>query len=218
MTKIPVSPSRPIALQRIREILHRYVPSPSEQVCYKIQIYIELIAKWCRRMPLTTILDPEEIVRFHFGESIFALSVTGTVRNGRLADVGTGAGFPGLALKMADEAMPVILIESNRRKCAFLHEVIRSLALREAEVVSARFEDAEVERATLSVVTCRALGAHASLLRWARGKLKPGGSVVLWLGEEDAESIPRSPGWQWGQPQLIPDTRARYILKGVRGE
>lgn len=213
-----VSPTRPIALQRIREILERYAPSPPEQIGNKIQIYIDLLSRWRRRMPLTSLLDPEDIVRFHFGESIFALSVMDVDRNGRLADVGTGAGFPGLALKLADETLSVLLVESNKKKCAFLHEVIRRLSINDAKVIATRFESAEIEGESLSLVTCRALGGHASLLGWAREKLKLGGSVVLWLGDEDAKSIARKSGWQWGRPELIPNTRGRYILKGVRGE
>lgn len=216
MTKVP--PTRPITLQRIRQILSKYAPPPSEEICYKIQIYIDLLVKWSRRMPLTALLDPEQIVRFHFGESIFALAIMDADRNGRLADVGTGAGFPGLALKLADEAISALLIESNRKKCAFLHEVIRRLSIKDAKVIATRFELAEIQRESLSFVTCRALGGHAPLLQWARDKLELGGSVVVWLGEADAKSVSRRSGWQWGRPELIPDTRGRYILKGVRSE
>lgn len=218
MTKMPVPPARPITLQRTQEILERYVPSPPEQICNNIQIYIDLLLKWRRRMPLTALLDPEEIVRFHFGESIFAFSVMNAGGNGRLADVGTGAGFPGLALKLADETISVSLIESNKKKCVFLHEVIRRLSVNDAKVIAARFESAEIQPESLSFVTCRALGGHAPLLEWAREKLKPSGSVVLWLGDEDAKRVSRRLGWQWERPVLIPDTRGRYIVKGVRGE
>lgn len=201
--------------ERIRAILEGYFSPLPDHVEDKVRKYMNLLGLWGERVALTSIHDPAQVVRFHFGESIFALSLMGETSDGRLADVGSGAGFPGLALKLVAPELPVILIEPNKRKSAFLHEVIRELSLQGAEVTSIPFELAKSEQASLSFVTCRALGRHQALLEWARGILKPGGSVLLWLGQEDSADISRSIGWMWDGPVLIPGTAGRFVLKGT---
>ena len=81
-----------------------------------IREYIILLLKWNNLVSLTSITDPVDIVARHFGESMFAASLL-PFENGRLADVGSGAGFPGLALKILHNDLKVILIESNKKKC-----------------------------------------------------------------------------------------------------
>ncbi len=201
--------------EKIRAILEEYlspIPSRIEDQVWK---YMNLLELWGRKMPLTSVRGEEETVRFHFGESIFALSLMRERQNGRLADVGSGAGFPGLALKLAAPDLSVVLIESNKKKSAFLHEVIRDLSMNGAEVVSTAFEPARIEQESLSFVTCRALGRHQAILEWGKKKLKPGGSVLLWLGREDSREIVRDEGWAWGKPALIPHTEGRFIVRGT---
>lgn len=166
-------------------------------------------------MPLTSLRDPEEIVRFHFGESIFACTLFNGGLNGRLADVGSGAGFPGLAIKLFKRSISAALIESNKKKCAFLHEVVRSLDLKDVAVLPSRFELAAIPAASVDFITCRALAEHDAILEWARTKLAPGGSVLLWLAMEGCAGVSSSPGWRWDRPALIPGTRGRFILRGV---
>lgn len=202
--------------ERIRLILEDYLsPVPSgldEGVCK----YLELLDLWGRRMPLTSVRDHEQVIRFHFGESIFAISLMGDKLDGRLADVGSGAGFPGLAIELARPSLFTALIESNRKKCAFLHEVIRSLSIARAEVIPSPFETAEIAKASLSFVSCRAVGRHEAVLGWAKEKLQPGGSVLLWLGRGDATKICDRSDWRWDDPALIPGTSDRFVLKGAR--
>lgn len=199
--------------ERIRALLELYLsPLPSE-IEFKVQKYMELLEKWGAKMPLTSIHDPEEIVRFHFGESIFALSAA-DIGNGRLADVGSGAGFPGLALKLANPSLSVTLIEPNKKKCAFLHEVVRSLGLDDVRITPTGYECSQIGDNSLSFVTSRALGRHRSLLEWVRGKLVTDGSVLLWIGDLDAQTIRADSGWKWDHPVLIPETRERFLLRG----
>src|SRR5579863_1760181 len=105
----------------------------------KITAYISLLLRWNKAISLTTVTDPGEILRFHFGESLFASSFL-DLKNGRLADVGSGAGFPGLPLAMANQSLNVTLIESNAKKAAFLSEVTRSLELQDVTVARSRME------------------------------------------------------------------------------
>jgi 16S rRNA (guanine527-N7)-methyltransferase len=104
---------------QIERLLRGYGAATSPELTVKFNAYIELLLKWNRKIALTTVTDPEEIVKFHFGESLFATSHY-NLENSRLADVGTGAGFPGLALALAIPTLSVTLIESNLKKCAFL--------------------------------------------------------------------------------------------------
>lgn len=200
--------------ERIRAILEGYLSPVPDHLEDEVWKYMNLLEVWKGRMALTSIHDPEQVVRFHFGESMFALSLMGN-RNGRLADVGSGAGFPGSALKLAAPEVDVVLIEPNKKKSAFLHEVIRELSIRGAEVASIPFGSAKIDEASLSFVTCRALGQYQAVLAWAREKLRPGGSVLLWLGREDSAGISQITGWKWDEPALIPETSGRVILKGT---
>src|SRR5579862_8916516 len=110
-----------LTTSEIRALLLPYGFDASIETSGRIGLYVELLLKWNRKIALTTVTDPVEIIKFHFGESIFAIS-TGPCGKSRLADVGTGAGFPGLALALADSDLQVSLIESNLKKCAFLAE------------------------------------------------------------------------------------------------
>jgi len=136
------------------------------------------------------------------------------VENCRLADVGSGAGFPGLALKIAVPSAYVILIESNKKKCAFLSEAVRTLSLEGVEIRPERFEEILPESVGVNVVTARAVGELKRLLMWSRNALRPRGHLVLWLGADDAARIPRTPGWIWQPPVRIPDSQRRFVLIG----
>jgi len=180
----------------------------------KIRDYVELLIAWNRRVSLTSIEDPAEIVARHFGESILAAS-TVPIRNGRLADVGTGAGFPGLPLKIVSDELDVVLLEPNNRKCAFLNEVKRKLELDKVEVTRSRYEEySRNDAAPFDFVCSRALGDYRRLLRWAKTMLAPSGKVILWLGEEGSILVGRTPGWSWNLPIRIPESAKRVIQVG----
>jgi 16S rRNA (guanine527-N7)-methyltransferase len=152
-------------------------------------------------------------LRFHFGESLFALSML-PVEKSRLADVGTGAGFPGIPLAMARPSLDVRLIEPNAKKFAFLNEVFRKLSLANVTAVRARTADIQSPSDLFDIITARAVGQLDELVGWARDKLTPGGKLVLWLGDEDARHISRDIRFDWSTPVRIPHTERRFILEG----
>ena len=106
-------------------------------ICDQLVIYLELIMKWNARNNLTAIRTPEEIVRRHFGESLFVGAHLGEC--GTLLDFGSGAGFPGVPIQLLRPDVRVTLAESQGKKAAFLHEVVRSLGL-PSEVWAGRVE------------------------------------------------------------------------------
>lgn len=191
-----------------------YGASANAEVCSAIRAYIPLLLHWNRKISLTTVTDPLEILRFHFGESIYAASAF-INQNGRLADVGSGAGFPGIPLKLLIPALSVILIESNSKKAAFLAEAVRELGIEGVEVYRGRFEEFGVEGQEFDFITARALGIHEKLVKWAEGAIKVGGSLILWLGQDDALQVSKGKSWQWRKPLLIPGSHSRTVLVGV---
>jgi 16S rRNA (guanine527-N7)-methyltransferase len=198
---------------QISNALKPYGIAPSIDLIKGIRTYIELLLKWNRSISLTSVRDVEQILRFHFGESLIVLSML-PVEKSRLADVGSGAGFPGIPLAMASPSLKVTLIEANAKKYAFLNEVIRELRLRNAIALHTRMEDFKAPTRAFDVVTARALGKFESLLRWAQKELAPGGRIALWVGGEDATDISADSKWKWSAPLPIPSSRRRCILIG----
>jgi 16S rRNA (guanine527-N7)-methyltransferase len=205
----------PLSLEQIALALSPFTAGVpvSGDAMEKIGRYIELLAAWNQSMSLTAIDDKLEMAARHFGESIFAASAV-PLRFGRLADVGTGAGFPGLPLKIVCDGLSVVLLEPNLKKCAFLTEVKRELSLENVEVERSRYEEYRLGGPAFDFVCARALGDYRRLLRWAKTVLAPGGRVALWIGEEDSIVIGRTRGWSWDLPVRIPESSRRVIQVG----
>src|SRR5215468_3394031 len=161
-----VSPTLP-SMAVIRRALEEFkLPTYDDQVL-QIQQYIGILLAWNDKVSLTAIRDPLEMLYRHFCESMFA-GASVPVENGRLADVGSGGGFPGLPLKILRPGLQVFLIESNLKKATFLAEVIRETGLRDAQVLVRRYEELGEEVAPLDYVCSRALGEYTSFLEWAQ--------------------------------------------------
>jgi 16S rRNA (guanine527-N7)-methyltransferase len=198
---------------QIREALSPFSVSPTEDQVAKIREYTLLLLKWNRSVSLTSVTDPTEIVSRHFGESMYASTLL-PVENCRLVDIGTGAGFPGLALKIAYPSIDLILIESNKKKCAFLSETVRSLGFNDVEIRPDRFENIRPETILANFITSRAVGEFKQLLRWSMNALVPRGHLMVWVGSEDSTRIARTSGWIWLPAERIPDSQRRFILIG----
>jgi 16S rRNA (guanine527-N7)-methyltransferase len=183
----------------------------------QVQKYISLLLLWNQKISLTSIENPQELVSRHFGESFFGTKFIEN-RACRLADVGSGAGFPGLALKIVLPELQVFLIEQDTRKTTFLNEVIRALNLADAKVLRSPYEALSPEVASFDVIIARAIGDHKSLLKWAASRLSDPGQAVLWIGAEDAARLSELPSWKWRLPLAIPNSKNRVLLSGVPAE
>src|SRR2546430_1590121 len=203
-TASPAIPSMAV----IRRALEDFqLPAYDDQVV-QIQRYIKILLAWNDKVNLTAIRDPLEILYRHFCESMFA-GISVPIERGRLADAGTGAGFPGLALKILRPGLLVFLIESSIKKATFLAEVIRELGLKDVQVLVRRYEELGEELAPLDYVCARALGEFPTFLNWARSDLLAAKKVVLWIGANDQPEIQGIPGWEWRWAILLPKSLRR---------
>src|SRR5689334_3662421 len=163
MTTTSLTPPSAAAIQRA---MSEFSLQLNQEQVVQIQQYIKILLAWNDKVNLTAIRDPLEILHRHFCESMFGAPFL-PVEKCRLADVGSGGGFPGLPLKIMRPDLEVFLIESNVKKATFLAEVIRELGLTDAKVLVSRFEELGEEVAPLDFVCSRALGEFAKFLGWA---------------------------------------------------
>ena len=198
----------------ITELLAPFEVVVTSRQADQIQKYIGLLVFWNQKISLTSIDDTQEIVSRHFGESLFCAKFIPD-RPCRLADVGSGAGFPGLPLKILRPEMQVFLIEQDTRKAAFLNEVVRLLNLDTVKVLRTHYETMPPDLANFDFVTARAVGNHKLVLKWASPRLAEGGRVILMVGIDDATRIMTTKGWIWTNPYPVPQSRKRVILIGT---
>lgn len=135
----------------------------------------------------TTVTDPGGIVRDHLADSLVALELP-VVRDAMsVADLGAGAGFPGLPLAIALPAARVSLVEGNGRKCAFMAAAIEVCGARNATPVHARAEAWPEGIGSRDLVTARALAPLSVVAEYAAPLLTPGGTLVAWRGRRDPD-------------------------------
>jgi len=208
---VPAAPSSDTIHRALGEF---HLTATSEQV-QQIQRYTSLLLKWNDAVNLTAIRDPMEILYRHFCESMFAASVV-SLDNGRLADVGSGGGFPGLPLQILQPKLQVILIESNVKKATFLAEVVRELGLTGTRVLVSRYEELGEELTPLDFVCSRAVGEFSMFLNWAASVHVNAQKALLWVGGRDVEEIQGVSGWKWSEPVQIPQSLRLFLLVGSR--
>jgi 16S rRNA (guanine527-N7)-methyltransferase len=190
---------------RIAELLQPFLEgqSLSPEPLSSISTYIDILLRWNARINLTSIRDPEEIVTRHFGESLFAARhlfpsssspragakavdvspcppVPPVVNACKVADLGSGAGFPGLPIKLWAPQISLTLIESNHRKATFLREVVRALILTGINIQNARAETLPAH--SYDVVTLRAVERFEAVLPVAASLVAEDGRLALLVG------------------------------------
>jgi len=210
-TASPTLPSMAVIRRALEEFK---LPAYDDQVL-QIQQYIKILLTWNDKVNLTAIRDPLEILYRHFCECMFA-GISVPLEKGRLADAGTGAGFPGLPLKILRPGLQVFLIESNLKKATFLAEVIRELGLKEAQVLVRRYEELGEEITPLDYVCSRALGEYAKFLDWAHSDALGAKQMILWIGANDLPEIRKNLNWEWHEPIPVPNSLRRLILVGTK--
>jgi 16S rRNA (guanine527-N7)-methyltransferase len=242
---------------RIAELLRPFLDSSREvpvrsllpAQLQHISMYIDLLLRWNARVNLTSVREPEEIVTRHFGESFFAARhlfpapdqiPTEGSPGVHVIDVGSGAGFPGLPIKIWAPQVQLTLIESNQRKATFLREVVRSLTLTNVNVFagraaayptgqssgqsshhgssreSSRHDESSPDAKRFGdVVTLRAVEHFDSILPAAAVLVAPTGRLAILIGQAQlnrARQLVSS--FQWADPVKLPQSSSRFLLLG----
>lgn len=133
----------------------------------------------------TSVTDRDGVVRDHIADSLVALELEPVRSAKMLADLGAGAGFPGLPLAIALPRAAVSLVESNRRKCEFLAHTAAACEIENAAVVNARAEDWEAGVGRCDLVTARALAPLPVVAEYAAPLLSLNGTLIVWRGRRD---------------------------------
>jgi 16S rRNA (guanine527-N7)-methyltransferase len=150
--------------------------------------YADLLIERNTTTNLTAITMPADIATKHFLDSFTAVAVRTWTGRERTIDVGSGAGFPGLALRLALPATRVTLVESMGKKARFLEEVTSTLAIDGVEVKNERAEAlARTRRERYDVATARAVGTLGAIVEYLLPFLRVGGDAIAWKGRLDAE-------------------------------
>jgi len=202
---------------RLRQLLEPFGLDLSSAQAEQILAYLHLLLRWNQKINLTAIRSPEECVTRHFGESLFV--ARHIEFRGSLLDVGSGAGFPGLALKIVFPQLAITLLEPVAKKRAFLKEAARACGFGPVEVRGERLEGlaGTAPAPAFDFATMRAVGNLGVLVPLAAQCLKPGGSLLLWLTEEQAAGLSSTKsGLTWKEPLPIPLTRTGEIWQGIK--
>ena len=220
---------------------------PSSQLD-QISTYIDLLLRWNARINLTAVRHPEEIVPRHFGESFFLARhlfpasskpchpersegpasclasrlpqgvLTAPLHPPRVLDIGSGAGFPALPLKLWAPHIHLTLIESNHKKAAFLREVARALTLTNINVITDRAEvlAARPDFPQADIVTLRAVEHFDAILPQAVTFLAPKGTVALLITTPQVSQVLTLTKLRWQAQMNVPKSRSRVLLIGYK--
>jgi 16S rRNA (guanine527-N7)-methyltransferase len=200
---------------RLRQLLEPFGLDLSSTQTDQTLAYLHLLLIWNQKINLTAIRDPEECVTRHFGESLF-LAGHAQLR-GELLDIGSGAGFPGLALKIVFPGISVTLLEPVAKKRAFLKEAARACGFRQVDVRAERLEDFGHAPPAFDFATMRAVGNLEALIPLAARCLKPNGNLLLWLTTDQAAGLSSIKcGLTWGEPLPIPLSHSGAIYRGTK--
>ena len=205
--------------QRLADLLRPFLAEASPRLFEQLQRYLDLLLRWNSRINLTAVRDPEQIVTRHFGESLFAGQVLarhlGLGADTTLADVGSGAGFPGIPIKLLVPELDLTLIESHNKKATFLREVVRALGLEGVSVFCGR---AEQWTGTADIVTLRAVEQFARAMPLAARLVRDDGILCLLIGGgqlSQARSL-LGEGWTWPNLIAVPQSSSRKIAIAQR--
>jgi len=186
----------------------------SEHQLGLFQIYLDELWAWNQRINLTGLSNRKRIAFELFLDSLIPAPFL--AQRGTLLDVGTGAGFPGIPLKIYSPRLVVHLLDANFKKGSFLKQVVRLIGVNETAVITERVEEAEdfLLPEGYHIITARALARFGQALTWCAPKLAPGGLFVSYLGGR-AEAELRENQEIMGEHNLVLHKGISYVLPGM---
>ena len=176
-----------------KEKLSKKCPELTEEMQQQLEDYMKLLLEWNEKINLTAITEEDEIILKHFVDS---LTISKYIKEGKsIVDVGTGAGFPGIPLKIARKDLKVTLVDSLNKRILFLNEVIEKLGLKEIETLHYRAEEFgqnKKYRESFDIATSRAVANLSTLVEYLLPLVKVGGICICMKGSEIKEELENS--------------------------
>ena len=169
--------------------LELVVPGLDEPVLQQFVEYRALLLEWNRRINLISRRDESRIVQRHFLDSVGLLTAASFPSGSKVLDIGTGAGFPGVPMKIVRPDLSMTLIDSKRRKGLFLRHVCDTLKLSDVEVVVGRVEEVGRLKGPFDILVSRSVTDLTTLVRWSHGCWKRGARLIVIKGESVFQEV-----------------------------
>ena len=183
--------------------------------------YREIVASYSKRLNLVARRDVENLLETLVLESLLPLSWNACRLESPMIDIGSGAGIPGIPLRIANPGLFVVLLDSNRRKTLFLRRAVEMLRLDGIVVVNQRAEQISQDpqyQGHFGTLVSRATAPVADLLRWGAELLKPGGEAIFWKGSSVVEEQAGLDATGWEGPDLWKHEGGLTLVRWVKAE
>ncbi len=179
-------------IKKIAPLCQEFGVEITPDIEQKLNLYGNLLVEWNEKMNLTAITDPDGVLYKHFYDCILFFKNVEVPQNAKVIDVGTGAGFPGLVLKIVRDDLEVTLLDSLNKRITFLNEVISQLGLKGITAIHSRAEEGGQNkslREKFDISCARAVAAMPVLLEYCTPFVKVGGQFVSMKGPSASEEI-----------------------------
>ena len=176
----------------LRDSLDKLKIQYNDEQIEQFRSYYELLTEWNKKINLTAITGYEDVVRKHFIDSILICSLLDLNKDIRIIDVGTGAGFPGIPIKILNPDCRIVLLDSLNKRVRFLETVVDELGLDNVECIHGRAEDVSREkkyRASFDLSVSRAVANLSTLCEYCIPFLKKGGMFVSYKSDKADDEI-----------------------------
>ena len=179
-------------VEKFRSLLNRFGLKLSWDQTHKLGIFLDELEEWSKKFNLTGLASRQSIINELLIDSMMPTSFM--PGNGNLLDIGSGAGFPAIPIKICKPSLQCQLMEPNSKKISFLKQIIRLAELEKIDVIKGRIEDEEglLHPEGYDVITSRGLAPLPQFLTWGAPHLTPGGLIVAFLGSQSKEALKKS--------------------------
>jgi 16S rRNA (guanine527-N7)-methyltransferase len=202
--------------RQIQQVIREGGLECSEALSAEIATYLQMLSKWNDRINLTAIQDSLEQLKTLFAESFLATTLVKDC-DGAVLDVGSGAGFPGMAMGLYRRGLTMVLLEPRKKRAAFLAAVRRELGLDNVEIWSRSLQKCRPEHFLdlPSTVTVRGVAGVSDLVRSARHLLKEPRQLILFISQDQSSALLSNLRQVcWHSPLPIPWNPHHEILPG----
>lgn len=152
--------------------------------------YQDILLEWNKKINLISRKDEARIVTRHFLQSLGLVKIVSFPQKARIMDLGSGAGFPGIPVKLVRPDLRIVLVESKRKKVLFLRHIVEAIHLKNVEIVQGRIEELEDECHPIDFIISRAVTDLVTLAKWSKNYLKPRrGKLIVIKGSRIEEEL-----------------------------